>query len=84
VSLTVHAPVVTVVVTALAVDAVVAVVAAAVGDAVALAGVTAPPHAANRKLAAARTTIMRDGYRKIMSTSAVCSSDLTRRNGAAR
>jgi hypothetical protein len=85
--LTVHVPVVVVVV-ALALGVGVAVaaadVAAVVGVTV-LLGAAAPPHAASSKLAVASGTRVREKrYREIIGSSALCSSDLTRREGLSR
>jgi ABC-type transport system involved in cytochrome bd biosynthesis fused ATPase/permease subunit len=85
--LTVHAPVVAAVVAAVALGVGVAVaaprVAVAVGAAVAL-GVAAPPHAASRKLAVTSGARVRERYREIIGSSALCSSDLTRRESSSR
>jgi len=54
-----------------------------VGAVVAVAG-AAPPHEANSRLAVASGTAMRERYREIIGSSAVCSSDLTRRMEASR
>jgi ABC-type sulfate transport system permease subunit len=88
--LTVHVPVVVVVVVALALGVGVAVaaaadadVAAAVGVAV-LLGAAAPPHAASRKLVVASGTAIREKYREIIGSSALCSTDLTRPEGLSR
>jgi hypothetical protein len=86
VSLTVHVPVATalvVVAAGLAVDVGDDAVATTVGAVVAVAG-AAPPHEANSTLAVASGTAMRDRYREIIGSSAVWSSDLTRRRAASR
>jgi hypothetical protein len=88
VSLIVQVPVVTVVTlvevaAAVAVGVAVAVATAAVGAGVALGATAAPPHAASRRLALASGTAIRFRYREVICSSAVCSSDLTRRKGDA-
>jgi len=56
-----------------------AVVATAVGAVVALGATAAPPHAASRRLTIATGAAMRLVYREVIASSAVRSSDLTRR-----
>jgi len=82
--LTVHVPVVTVVVlvAALALGSA-DVVAAAVGAAVEL-GAAAPPHAASRTVTVASGATKRTRDGESIGSSTVCSSDLTRRKAAWR
>jgi hypothetical protein len=74
--LTVHAAVVAVVGSALALAAGVAVVAAAVGVAVGFGAVADPPHAASRKLRMASGAAMRERYMELIASSECVRSTL--------